>query len=117
MTGPGWRYPTGAVPRSAQSSARAGRRTNLALLVVLAGAFLTGWLAFAAGTAPCRRGWPRSATACSVSACSSSCPGRPSSSAGRRCSGWPVWLLAGVIVVCLAAGFVEVFVGYGCSPG
>ena len=30
--------------------ARAGRRTNLALLIVLAGAFLTGWLAFAAGT-------------------------------------------------------------------
>ena len=29
---------------------RAGRRTNLALLVVLVGAFLSGWAAFAAGT-------------------------------------------------------------------
>jgi hypothetical protein len=31
-----------------------GRRTNLALLAVLAAAFVTGWLAFAYGTAPAR---------------------------------------------------------------
>ena len=31
---------------------RPGRRTNLALLLLLAGAFLTGWLAFGVGTAP-----------------------------------------------------------------
>jgi DMSO/TMAO reductase YedYZ molybdopterin-dependent catalytic subunit len=31
-----------------------GRRTNLALLACLAGAFATGWLAFAYGTAPAR---------------------------------------------------------------
>ena len=31
-----------------------GRRTNLALLALLAAAFATGWLAFAFGTAPAR---------------------------------------------------------------
>src|SRR5437016_2040799 len=31
-----------------------GRRTNLALLVLLAAAFATGWLAFAYATAPAR---------------------------------------------------------------
>src|SRR5262245_52216098 len=33
-------------------SPRPGRRTNLALLVLLAGAFVTGWLAFAVGGSP-----------------------------------------------------------------
>ena len=33
---------------------RLGARTNLALLVLLATAFLTGWLAFAYGTMPAR---------------------------------------------------------------
>ena len=33
-------------------SPRPSRRTNLALLVLLAGAFLTGWLAFGVGGSP-----------------------------------------------------------------
>ena len=99
--------------------ARAGRRTNLALLIVLAGAFLTGWLAFAAGT---------------------TVPSRLAT-VGHGLLGVGVVLLVpwktvvvrrapllrlaslgllAVIVVCLVAGFVEVFVGYrvlaGLSP-
>ena len=99
--------------------ARAGRRTNLALLIVLAGAFLTGWLAFAAGT---------------------TVPSRLAT-IGHGLLGVGVVLLVpwktvivrraqllrlaslgllAVIVVCLVAGFVEVFVGYrvlaGLSP-
>jgi hypothetical protein len=99
--------------------ARAGRRTNLALLIVLAGAFLTGWLAFAAGT---------------------TVPSRLAT-VGHGLLGvgvivlvpWktvvvrraPLLRLASlgllaVIVICLLAGFVEVFVGYrvlaGLSP-
>jgi hypothetical protein len=99
--------------------ARAGRRTNLALLIVLAGAFLTGWLAFAAGT---------------------TVPSRLAT-VGHGLLGIGVVLLVpwktvvvrrapllrlaslgllAVIVVCLLAGFIEVFVGYrvfaGLSP-
>ena len=96
--------------------ARAGRRTNLALLILLLGAFLTGWLAFAAAT---------------------SVPARLTTVAhGLLGLGVLVlvpWktvvvrrapllrlaslLLAGVIIICLAAGFVEVFVGYGIFAG
>jgi hypothetical protein len=99
--------------------ARAGRRTNLALLVVLAGAFLTGWLAFAAGT---------------------TVPSRLAT-VGHGLLGIGVVLLVpwktvvvrrapllrlaslgliAVIVTCLVTGFIEVFVGYrvfaGLSP-
>ncbi len=96
--------------------ARAGRRTNLALLILLLGTFLTGWLAFAAAT---------------------SVPARLTTVAhGLLGLGVLVlvpWktvvvrrapllrlaslLLAGVIIICLAAGFVEVFVGYGIFAG
>lgn len=98
---------------------RAGRRTNLALLLLLIGAFLTGWLAFAAATPP------RSTLA----------------TVGHGLLGlgvialvpWKsviirrarlVWIasigLIAVIAVCLLSGFAQVFGGYrivaGISP-
>ena len=98
---------------------RAGRRTNVALLVVLAGAFLSGWAAFAAGTeltsrlttvghgllglgvvvlTPWKTVVARRAPVLRVASLA----------------------LAAVVVVCLVAGFVEVFAGYrlvaGLSP-
>src|SRR5918998_2616577 len=95
---------------------RAGRRTNVALLVVLVGAFLSGWAAFAAGTTvpsrlatvghgllglgvvvltPWKTVVVRRAPALRVASLA----------------------LAAVIVVCLVAGFVEVFVGYRLGGG
>ena len=95
---------------------RAGRRTNVALLVVLVGAFLSGWAAFAAGTevpsrlttvghgllglgvvvlTPWKTMVARRAPALRVASLA----------------------LAAVIVVCLVAGFVEVFAGYGLAAG
>ena len=95
---------------------RAGRRTNLALLVVLVGAFLSGWAAFAAGTAV---------------------PSRLAT-VGHGLLGLGVLVLTPwktvvirrapalrlasvglvvVVLVCLAAGFVEVFAGYGLVAG
>jgi Oxidoreductase molybdopterin binding domain len=98
---------------------RAGRRTNLALLLLLIGAFLTGWLAFAAATPP------RSTLA----------------TIGHGLLGlgvvalvpWKsvvirrarlIWIasigLIAVIAVCLLSGFAQVFGGYrivaGISP-
>jgi hypothetical protein len=98
---------------------RAGRRTNLALLLLLIGAFLTGWLAFAAATPP------RSTLA----------------TVGHGLLGlglvalvpWKsviirrarlIWIasigLIAVIAVCLLSGFAQVFGGYrivaGISP-
>jgi Oxidoreductase molybdopterin binding domain len=90
---------------------RAGRRTNLALLTLLIGAFGTGWLAFAAGTpVPARLAtvahgvfglgvialvpWKRVVI-------SRAGPMRLASLA-----------LLVLVIVCLVAGFVEVFVGY-----
>ena len=95
---------------------RAGRRTNVALLIVLVGAFLSGWAAFAAGTAV---------------------PSRLTT-VGHGLLGLGVvvltpWktvvvrraptlrlaslALVAVIILCLAAGFVEVFAGYGLVGG
>ena len=103
----------GRVPRLLR---RAGRRTNLALLVVLVGAFLSGWAAFAAGT---------------------EVPSRLAT-VGHGLLGLGVVVLTpwktvvvrraavlrlaslglvAVIVVCLVAGFVEVFAGYGLVAG
>src|SRR5215211_277937 len=98
---------------------RAGRRTNLGLLLLLIGAFLTGWLAFAAATPP------RSTLA----------------TVGHGLLGlgvvalvpWKsviirrarlIWIgsigLIAVIAVCLLSGFAQVFGGYrivaGISP-
>src|SRR5579864_6562553 len=48
--------PEGVTPRCIhqQAMTRLGARTNLALLALLAMAFVTGWLAFAFATAPAR---------------------------------------------------------------
>lgn len=98
---------------------RAGRRTNVALLAVLVGPFVSGWAAFTAGTevparlttvghgllglgvvvlTPWKTVVVRRAPALRVTSLA----------------------LAAVIVVCLVAGFVQVFAGYrlfvGLSP-
>ncbi|MCW2812206.1 MAG: Oxidoreductase molybdopterin binding protein [Friedmanniella sp.] len=95
---------------------RAGRRTNLALLVLLTGAFGTGWLAFAAGTpVPARLAtvshglfglglvvlvpWKRVVI-----------------SRAPRLQVASLALL-GMVALCLLAGFVEVFAGYGLWGG
>ena len=95
---------------------RAGRRTNVALLIVLVGAFLSGWAAFAAGTdVPSR-----------VTTIGHGLLGlgvvalTPWKTVVARRA--PVLRLASlglavVIVVCLIAGFVEVFAGYGLVAG
>jgi Oxidoreductase molybdopterin binding domain len=103
--------PAGTKDGRARLFRRAGRRTNLALLILLVGAFLTGWLAFAAATPP------RSSVA----------------TIGHGLLGlglvvlvpWKsviirrarlIWIaslgLVAVIVVCLLSGFAQVFGGY-----
>lgn len=95
---------------------RAGRRTNVALLAVLVGAFVSGWAAFATGTevparlttighgllglgvvvlTPWKTVVVRRAPALRVASLA----------------------LAAVIVICLVAGFVQVFAGYGLVAG
>lgn len=90
---------------------RAGRRTNVALLILLVGAFLTGWLAFAAGTplpsrlATLSHGLLGLGVVALV-------PWKTVIIRRARL----IWLaslaLVAVIVVCLLSGFVEVFGGY-----
>lgn len=95
---------------------RAGRRTNVALLIVLVGAFLSGWAAFAAGT----EGPSRVTTighgllGLGVVALT---PWK--TVVARRAPALRLASLAlvAVVVVCLVAGFVEVFVGYGLVAG
>jgi Oxidoreductase molybdopterin binding domain len=90
---------------------RAGRRTNLALLIVLLGAFVSGWAAFAAGTTLLSR----------LATVGHGLLGlgvvvlMPWKAAVVRRAGTlrPASLvLAAVIALSLAAGFVEVFAGY-----
>jgi hypothetical protein len=91
---------------------RAGRRTNVALLVVLAGAAATGGLAFAAGT-------PIPSTFATVThglfglAVVLLMPWK--TVIVRRASALRVASLAlvALIVVCIASGLFEVFIGYG----
>jgi DMSO/TMAO reductase YedYZ molybdopterin-dependent catalytic subunit len=88
---------------------RLGARTNLALLALLAGAFATGWLAFAFGTAPARWSLVLHATSGfaillllpwkSIVARRGLRRGRP----GR----WASILLAALVVVSLAAGLAH----------
>jgi DMSO/TMAO reductase YedYZ molybdopterin-dependent catalytic subunit len=93
---------------------RAGRRTNLALLVLVAGAFLTGWLAFAAGTRV-------PATLATVShgllglGVVALVPWKTVIIRRARLIWLASLLLVTLIVVCLVAGFVQVFVGYSPS--
>ena len=90
---------------------RAARRTNLALLVLLVGAFGSGWLVFAAGG-------PMLATMATVVhgllgvAVIAMLPWK--SVIIRRSSGLRVTsvLLLVIIVGCLLAGFVQLFLGY-----
>lgn len=95
---------------------RAGRRTNLALLVVLLGAFGTGWLAFAAGRPP-------SATLVTTAhgllglAVVALVPWKTVIVGRAPALRLASLLLVGLIGICLAAGFVEVFAGFGIHLG
>lgn len=95
---------------------RAGRRTNVALLIVLVGAFASGWGAFAAGTeVPARLatvGHGLLGLAVVVLT-----PWK--TVVVRRAPALRVasLTLAAVIVVCLVAGFVQVVAGYGLFAG
>jgi hypothetical protein len=95
---------------------RAGRRTNLALLIVLIGAFLSGWAAFAAGTAvPSRLATVgHGLLGLGVVALT---PWKTVVARRALALRLASLGLAAVIVVCLAAGFVEVFAGYGLVAG
>ncbi|MDQ2848321.1 MAG: molybdopterin-dependent oxidoreductase [Actinomycetota bacterium] len=95
---------------------RAGRRTNVALFLVLVGAFSTGWLAFAAGTSV-------PATLSTVAhgifgiGVLALMPWKSvvitRASAIRSAS----LLLLLLVLLCLAAGFVQVFVGFRYFAG
>lgn len=95
---------------------RSGRRTNLALLAMLVGAFLTGWLSFAAAT-------PVPATLATVShglfglGVVALVPWK--SAIINRASAIRLGSLGllSLIVLCLIFGFVEVFVGFGSFAG
>ena len=95
---------------------RAGRRTNLALLVVLVAAFATGWLAFAAGQ-------PISSTLATTAhgllglAVVALVPWKTVIVRRAPALRLASLLLVAIIVICLAAGFVEVFAGYGTRAG
>lgn len=95
---------------------RAGRRTNLGLMALLVGAFATGWLAFAAGG-----GWPAQLTTLSHGLCGVGllllAPWK--TVVVRRAPALRVLSLAllGVVLICLVAGFVQVFGGYGLRFG
>jgi hypothetical protein len=95
---------------------RAGRRTNLALLIVLVGAFLSGWAAFAASTTtPARLATVgHGLLGLGVLALT---PWK--TVVVRRATALRLVSLAlvAVIILCLAAGFVEVFAGYGLVGG
>jgi Oxidoreductase molybdopterin binding domain len=90
---------------------RAGRRTNLALLILLVGAFLTGWLAFAAGTPP-RSTLATIAHGFLGLGVVALMPWK-SVIVRRARLFWIASLgLVAVIALCLLAGFAQVFGGY-----
>ena len=86
-----------------------GARTNLALLVLLAAAFLTGWLAFAYATAPAR--WSLVVHASSGFAILALLPWKSMvARRGTRRTGpasWPSFVLAALVLVSLAAGLLH----------
>jgi len=91
---------------------RAGRRTNLALLIVLVGAALTGGLAFAAGTS----GPARAATiAHGLFGLTVVLLTPWKTVIARRAPALRVasLILLSLIVICVGSGLVEVFGGYG----
>ena len=94
----------------------AGRRTNLALLCLVTGAFVSGWWAFAAGTpAPARLATVTHGVL--AVGLMLMIPWKSVVVRRARAIFWASWGLLGLIVVCLAAGFVEVFAGYGLVGG
>jgi hypothetical protein len=86
-----------------------GARTNLALLVLLAAAFLTGWLAFAFATAPSR--WSLAIHASSGFAILALLPWKSMiARRGTRRTGqasWPSFVLAALVIVSLVAGLLH----------
>ena len=95
---------------------RAGRRTNVALLVVLVGAFLSGWAAFAAGTELTSRLTTIGHGLLGLGVVVLT-PWK--TVVARRAPGLRLasLALAALVIVCLVAGFVEVFAGYGLVAG
>ncbi len=95
---------------------RAGRRTNAALFLLCVGAFTSGWVAFAVGT-------PGPATVTTVAhgifglGVVVLVPWK--SVVIRRSSSipWAGWALMVLIVLCLVAGFIQFFFGYGYLLG
>jgi len=87
-----------------------GARTNLALLALLAIAFLTGWLAFALATAPSR--WSLILHASSGFAILALLPWKSMiARRGMRRTGnpssWPSFVLAALVLISLAAGLMH----------
>lgn len=90
---------------------RAARRTNFGLLIMLVGAFVSGWLAFASAR-------PTTATLTTAVhgifgvAVIALLPWK--SMIIRRSAGWRVASLALLVIIigCLLAGFVQLFAGY-----
>ena len=86
-----------------------GARTNVALLVLLAAAFLTGWLAFAFATAPSR--WSLIVHATSGFAILALLPWKSIiARRGTRRTGpasWPSFVLAALVIVSLVAGLLH----------
>jgi hypothetical protein len=95
---------------------RAGRRTNAALLALCVGAFFSGWVGFAVGT-------PVPATLATVAhglfglGVVGLIPWKSAIVGRARAIPVAGWLLMVLVVVCLVAGFVQFFVGYGFLLG
>ena len=89
---------------------RAGRRTNVALLVLILGAFLSGWLAFGFGTE-----LPSTLTTVSHGLLGLGVVALVPWKTVIIRRATPIWiaslLLVVLIVICLVAGFVQVFSG------
>ncbi|MEJ7649619.1 MAG: molybdopterin-dependent oxidoreductase [Nakamurella sp.] len=91
--------------------ARAGRRTNIALFAVLVGAFVTGWLAFASAT-------PVPATITTVAhgvfgiGVLLLVPWKSVIISRASAIRWGSLALLVLVLLCLVAGFVQVFLGY-----
>lgn len=94
--------------------ARAGRRTNLGVLMLLVGAFATGWIAFATAQSPSSVLAAGAHGLCGLGLVVLA-PWK--SMIIRRSRRWrPASVILGaVVLVCLGSGFVELFGGYGTA--
>jgi hypothetical protein len=95
---------------------RAGRRTNVALLILLVGAFLSGWAAFAAGTEMLSRVTIVGHGLLGLGVVALT-PWKTAVVGRAPVLRLASLALAAVIVVCLVSGFLEVFAGYGLVAG